>query len=325
MKKIKKFIKSIIDRLMYFFKKDDPFFYGNSNLKDIFFSKLFYCPHPFTNWSLNPLTRYNNDFMHTKEGFRKTSESNSIIEDLKHFNNSCDIYCLGGSTTYCDGVKDFSDSWPSRLRVLINKDKEGFLVNGGVGGWSTIQSLIRFFTWGAILKPKLTIFYQAKNDLTPLVNGREIEKKIFPLMENIMLQYDTSLNSSPKKYKRNNHGVASVYGKDIYVSEKGFSRLTPEWKELYAVRCKMATDLAKTWNGKIVFIPEIFKKNEIYYDQLCEMHDVMKEVASKEENSFFLDLRNEIEINEVNFMDNCHFTKLGCEKFSNLLYTKLFK
>ena len=71
--------------------------------------------------------------MHTKEGFRKTSELNSIMEELKYFNNSCDVYCLGGSTTYCDGIRDFSDSWPYKLRVLMNKDKESFLFSWGVG------------------------------------------------------------------------------------------------------------------------------------------------------------------------------------------------
>ena len=263
--------------------------------------------------------------MHTKEGFRKTSKSNSIIEELKEYNNQCDIYCIGGSTTYCDSIKDYSNTWPYMLRKLYNKKGKKFLVNGGVGGWSTIQSLIRFSSWGAFLKPKLTIFYQSKNDLTPLVNGREIEKKIFPLMENVMLQFDTSLNSNPKNYKKNNYGVASVYGENIYINEKGLTRLTTEWKDLYATRCKMAIDLAKTWNGKVVFVPEIFSNKSIYYNALCEMNNVMKEVAQKEKNSFFLDLRNEIEINDRNFLDFCHFTKLGCEKFSNLLYENLNK
>ena len=36
-----------------------------------------------------------------------------------------------------------------------------------------------------------------------------------------MLQYDTSLNSNPKKYKENNYGIASVYGKDMYVDKRG--------------------------------------------------------------------------------------------------------
>ena len=317
-------IKDKINQFVNLLDKDDPFFYGQSKLTNKFFSKLLYCPHPFTNWSLNPHTKYNEVLMHTKEGFRKTSNSNSILEELKYYNNECDVYCIGGSTTYCDGLKDYSDTWPFKLRNLINKDKKSFLVNGGVGGWSTIQSIIRFFTWGSILKPKLTIFYQSKNDLTPLVNGREIEKKIFPLMENVMLQFDTSLNSEPKNYKKNNHGVASVYGKDIYVNEKGFSRLTTEWKDLYAVRCKMAIELVKLWGGKIVFIPELFSNESIYYKPLCEIHEIMKNIAISDTNSSFVDLRKHMQVDKINFLDNSHFNKLGCEKFSNLLYKKIF-
>ena len=318
-------MKKIIMKLLNLFQKKDPFFYGNSKLKNRFFSKFFYCPHPFTNWSLNPHSKFDSYLIHTKEGFRKTSEFDSIIEELKLFNNNCDVYCLGGSTTYCDGLKNYSDTWPHKLRGLLGQKKKNFLVNGGVGGWSTIQSLIRFFSWGAILKPKITIFYQSKNDLTPLVNGREVEKNIFPLMENVMLQYDTSLNSDPKKYKKNNYGLASVYGKDIYVDKKGLGRLNAEWKNLYAVRCKIAVDLAKMWNGKIIFIPELISKKSIYYESMCEMHTVMEEVSKNHENSFFLDLREKLEIDSKNFMGYLHFTKQGSEKFSNLIYKEIDK
>lgn len=318
-------IKEQIKKIINIFKKDDPFFYGQSNFTEKFFSKLIYCPHPFTNWSLNPHTKYNEVFMHTKEGFRKTSSFNSIIEEFEDYNNVCDVYCIGGSTTYCDGLKDYRETWPFKLRESISEDKKSFLVNGGVGGWSTIQSLIRFFSWGAALKPKTTIFYQSKNDLTPLVNGREVEEKIFPLMENVMLQFDTSLKSNFKNYKTNNYGVASVYGKDIFANEKGLKRLSTEWKDLYATRCKMIIELVKSWNGKVVFVPEIFSEKSIYYNALCEMNDVMKEISQDQKNTFFLDLRNEIKINDKNFIDFCHFTKEGCEKFSNLLYENLNK
>lgn len=307
------------------FENKKPFFYGNSSLKDDFFSKLFYCPHPFTNWSLNPHSRNNKKFIHTKEGFRKTSESNSILDELKLFGNTCDIYCLGGSTTYCDGLKDYSETWPYKLRNLISQKKKSFLVNGGVGGWSTIQSLIRFSTWGAVLKPKVTIFYQSKNDLTPLVNGREIEKEIYPLLENIMLQYDTSLNSNPRKYKKNNFGLASVYGNDIFASEEGLNRFTHEWKSLYAIRCKMAIELAKMWNGKIVFVPELISKKSIYYTPMLEMHKIMQEVSASDKSSIFVDLRGKIEIDANNFIDFLHFNELGSEKFSNLLYNEIYK
>ena len=58
-------------------------------------SKLIYCPHPFTNWSLNPKLKFNNELDHTKEGFRKTSEQNSIIDEFKQYNNKCDYVRFG--------------------------------------------------------------------------------------------------------------------------------------------------------------------------------------------------------------------------------------
>ena len=113
-------IKDKINQFVNLLDKDDPFFYGQSKLTNKFFSKLLYCPHPFTNWSLNPHTKYNEVLMHTKEGFRKTSNSNSILEELKYYNNECDVYCIGGSTTYCVGLKDYSDTWDFLDRQVDN-------------------------------------------------------------------------------------------------------------------------------------------------------------------------------------------------------------
>ena len=52
---------------------------------------------------------------------------------------------------------------------------------------------------------------------------------------------------------------------------------------------------------------------------------IMENVSIKCENSSFLDLRNKIEINETNFIDNLHFTELGSEKFSSMLYKEINK
>ena len=140
-----------------------------------------------------------------------------------------------------------------------------------------------------------------------------------------MLQYDTSLNSDPRKYKKNNYGLASVYGDDIYADKKGLCRLTSQWKNLYAIRCKIVIELAKMWNGKIIFVPELISKKSIYYNPMKEMHSIMEDVSTNAENSFFLDLREKIEIDSNNFIDYLHFTNLGSEKFSNLLYSKIDK
>ena len=58
----------------------------------------------------------------------------------------------------------------------------------------------------------------------------------------------------------------------MYV-DKGIDRLNLEWKELYAVRCKMAAELAKIWDGKIIFVPELISKKSIYFEPMCEIHE----------------------------------------------------
>ena len=98
-------MKKFINYFLSFFKKDDPFFYGNSKLKDNFFFKIILLSTPIYKLVLNPHSTIDKNLIHTKEGFRKTSEYNSITDELKSFDYNCDIYCLGGSTTYCDGLK----------------------------------------------------------------------------------------------------------------------------------------------------------------------------------------------------------------------------
>ena len=308
-----------------FFKKPVPFFYGQSDLTNSFYSKLFYCPHPFTNWSLNPLSKYDNELMHTCEGFRKTSNSNSIKIELEDHSGVCDIYTFGGSTTYCDGLYNFKQSWPYKLRNKINENSKRLLINGGCGGWSSIQSLIRYSTWGALIKPKITIFYQSKNDLTPLYNGRKSEKKIFPLLENIMLQLDTSFNSNARLYKKNNAGLASVYSDKIYADKEGLNRLSEEWKNLYESRCITVTQIASQWNGKVLFIPEIYAEDSPYFQPLNSMHEIMKNVADNADNSIFFDIRKIYEHNSTDFLDNTHFSEKGSERFSDYVCKEIKK
>ena len=69
---------------MYFnFKKD--FAYGT----DVEFNAVdIYVPHPFTNWSLNPNYKFNGVKDHTLEGFRKTSDDNSLQDLLDNYKKS---------------------------------------------------------------------------------------------------------------------------------------------------------------------------------------------------------------------------------------------
>ena len=52
MRNIKKFLAKAIHKI---FKKKPIFFYSSKEVSKVSFNyNCIYCPHPFTNWSLNP-------------------------------------------------------------------------------------------------------------------------------------------------------------------------------------------------------------------------------------------------------------------------------
>ena len=56
------------------------------------------------------------------------------------------IVCLGGSTTYNSSVADYRESMPALLEKYMRE--KGFenvrVINAGVGGWGSLESLINF-------------------------------------------------------------------------------------------------------------------------------------------------------------------------------------
>ncbi len=72
------------------------------------------------------------------------------------------ILALGGSTT--DGVQ-YGHSWPEHLaRMLRESGTPGTVVNGGTGGYSTNQELLKLVRDGLEFKPDLVISYSGIND-----------------------------------------------------------------------------------------------------------------------------------------------------------------
>ena len=302
------------------FKSHDNFSYGNSaNLENS--SSSIYCPHPFTNWSLNPSYKIGNEFQHTVEGFRRCNESVDLSLRDDWDNNYLTTYAMGGSTTYCTELKSYRDAWPS----LLNK-RTGFNVcNAGVGGWGTLQSLIRFSVWGPILKPKLTLVYLSKNDLTPFYNGRNDEEIVYPLYENIMFQLSSKIKSGNK-----NNDLSSLYSiknnrkaisRDIKINHKfdGLSRFNHEHILATQTRFQIFADLANQWDGRLLFIPEIIKKDSIYFNFMNQIHKIMEEVNTKNRNTDFFDVRKILEYRPEYFLDKMHFNESGCEIFSELI------
>jgi lysophospholipase L1-like esterase len=77
------------------------------------------------------------------------------------------IVCLGGSTTYTTEIDDYRKSYPNLLQEELKE--RGYanvrVINGGVGAWTSWESLVNFEFRILDLEPDMIIVYHAVNDV----------------------------------------------------------------------------------------------------------------------------------------------------------------
>jgi len=305
----------------------------NQDLKKNF--SLSFVPHPFTNFSLNP--NYKNtygDMVHTAEGFRKTCEDKSIFISLEK-KIDYNIVCIGGSSTQCENMEKFEDTWPAILKKSLSKNINVF--NFGVGAWTTLHSYIRCINWLPIIKPDLVIFYQAKNDLTPYKNGNLKEKFIYSDYQNIMSQYSDTLQINfPRwfrfipffliffyffvyKKKFQALGILNIYKPYPEISLNGLKRFNKEALNSTIFRNELFFDLFKKIKCNVLYIPEIVHGGD--YEMILEktIYPEINKISKKYKNIKWFDLKQSIPFNNEHFVDKMHFSKKGNLVFGTLL------
>ena len=85
------------------------------------------------------------------------------------------------------------------------------------------------------------------------------------------------------------------------------------------IRFQLITDLSKNWGGAVLFVPEIIKKDSIYFNKMNEIHEIMKDIANSKNNGDFFDIRNVLDYREEYFLDKMHFNASGCNLFAKLI------
>ena len=348
-------IPFLIYLLLYLFKKNFILsffqlllFDTNSNSfsknnHSFFTDKLVFTPHPFLNWSLNPQYRNSQkEKVHTVEGFRKTIENESVLEYLEsEGKDSFKIVCIGGSTTHCAEMDDFRDTWPALINKQLNISCKTTVINFGVGAYSSIQSQIRCLSYLNIVKPNLLIFYQAKNDLTPLMNGNLDEKKIFPDFQNIVGQYSERMFYKFPKYltliplltipyflhylRSSKLGMLNIYKPKPVQNPVGMTRIDNDYINNITFRQKSIIDLCKQIDCKVLYIPEIVTEG-IYRDLLFQnLYPTLLQSLEKEDNVKIFDVDSLMPKNNNYFSDKMHFTRKGNKTFAEILSNKIIK
>jgi lysophospholipase L1-like esterase len=77
------------------------------------------------------------------------------------------IACMGGSTTFDDCIEEDAQAWPAQLEAMLRQ--KGYavrVINAGVPGWSSYESLINYTYRVSYYEPDLIIPMHVWNDLS---------------------------------------------------------------------------------------------------------------------------------------------------------------
>jgi len=121
-----------------------------------------YVPHPYLSYALNPGYRsQDGQNRHNSLGFRGDEVA------LAKAPGTYRIVCVGGSTVYDTEIEDYHASFPAQLQVCLREGghPEVEVVNGGVGGYTSFETLVDVAMRVLELAPDLLVIYHNSNDV----------------------------------------------------------------------------------------------------------------------------------------------------------------
>jgi lysophospholipase L1-like esterase len=258
------------------------------------------------------------------------------------------IVCLGGSTTYSEGVNDYHESYPYLLEK--NLRSSGWdnvqVINAGVPGYSSLETLINFQTRVRGLSPDMIVIYQNVNDLhSRLVWPPEFYKadrsgiyqppKLFnaiPIWEYSALIRLTlvrlgltdshgSINQIIKladtyiidqdKLKKN--GLANLNLREVLETNKAI---------FFKENIQSLTTLAQSLGIKVVLSTFIYSEefpetnilfsNQAIRDAIEEQNEILRDISTNS-GALLYDLAREVPADKEIFTDGIHFNQKGNE------------
>ena len=264
------------------------------------------------------------------------------------------ILILGGSTSsgfyqhYSEG-----ETWPRKLSILL-KDKFQ-IINGGVGGYSSLQEFYKLVKDSSRLKNlNFVISLNGINEMKNYQGLFNFRDKNYPFISEkqyIMNQNQTWIDQRVSKFRLILPNLYSFY-KYIFASKISTSETKPNDKNQifnlvnnvnrWEINVKRMKALAEIENSKyIVFLQptlgvgetdidlpkdstdyKILKENS--GDYLNEIRFLYKELRSRcKKLSFCIDLSNAIPPNGDNYFDLRHLNKNGNHILAKKIFDKL--
>lgn len=327
----------IAGQLIFLVKEKHFLFYDPGKV----FRELVFRKHPYLSVALNKniKSQFENDdeiITTTELGTRWTGADLSDTNKIK-------VACLGGSTTFCIGVRD-EYSWPAVLQRKLGSRYA--VINYGVPGYTTVEAIIQMALHVPEAKPRVVIFYEGWNDLHNYYQPASYPDYYFhgkTQLEAVLLgrkEDETCFD----KFKRKS-GFFYLTGN---ISERLFKEKEPERysvpdakiDSLFVRNLKTLVWLSAMNKAKPLFISQVlnqFAERKENFSRPWTVHiqdkdvpvmiehlnQLTKSICSTDSNCAFLDFKNSIKWEPKHFIDDGHFSKEGCELFAGALAQRI--
>lgn len=299
--------------------------------------ELIFRKHPYLSVALNKnitaiFDKEKQKIVTTALGTRWTGAD---IEDT----NKIRIACLGGSTTFCTGVAD-EDSWPAILQKKLGSRYA--VINYGVPGYSTVESLIQMCLFIPEIKPKMIFFYEGWNDLHNYFTAESVPDYYHHgqmMLQNVKLGRKEE-ETCFEKFRRQSGFFYFIDNiKERIIKRVPDSRYTvhdPAIDHLFSRNLQSMIVLAEARHAQPVIISQVlnpFTERKENFSRPWTVHiedtsvpalmthinGIAKKTCEATGQCIFLDYENQITWTEKNFIDEVHFSKRGNEKFASAL------
>ncbi len=144
--------------------------------------KKIYKWHPFVGFTFNPMSTFIGSHQNDKDPVEISIDHHGFLSknnelELTKKNNEIRIATIGGSTTANVNLT-FDQNWPGYLGNLIQQEfpeKIIRVINAGIPGFDTAQSIGNLALRVMPFKPDIVIIYHAYNDLKAIRNNNDFK------------------------------------------------------------------------------------------------------------------------------------------------------
>jgi lysophospholipase L1-like esterase len=256
------------------------------------------------------------------------------------------VMMLGGSSVFDVGALDDED-WPHRVEQLLKA--RGFsnveVINAGIIGYNSADSLGRFITEGHTFQPDYVFFFSAWNDLKYFKSTRNLLRRNEIYTESPLLDYNGTADrflcehSQVYAHLRQEYYNWTTQRRPATTQDLGHTdEINFEHLKQYRLNLELFVEAVRDIGAVPVLMTEPtlvardntdFEKSRIKYqsvelshEQLCDAYQrveaIVREVAAAKRVAF-IDASKELSGRTEMFWDHGHLTMLGSETLAQLV------